>query len=99
MGALFRLDVGMMSVTDTVRRWRFLRSEDVAGHATPSARQRCLTTVRTTSDLPRLLHSELDDGLRLGKMRPHARGRRLGVLLPHGVQDGAVRGRDLFDPC
>ena len=55
MGALFRfacpdcgyeaevsggLDVGMMSVTDTVRRWRPLRSEDVAGHATPSARKR-----------------------------------------------------------
>ena len=67
MGALFRfacpdcgyeaevsggLDVGMMSVTHTVRRWRPLRSVDVAGHATPSARKRCLTTVKTTSDLP-----------------------------------------------
>ena len=40
MGALFRLDVGMMSVAHTVRRWRFLQSEDVAGHATPSARKR-----------------------------------------------------------
>lgn len=46
------LAVGMMSVTHTVRRWRPLRSVDVAGHATPSARKRCLTTVKTTSDLP-----------------------------------------------
>lgn len=67
MGALFRfacpdcgyaaevsggLDVGMMSVTHIVCRWRPLRSVDVAGRVTPSARKRCSTTVKTTSDLP-----------------------------------------------